>query len=217
MIPLKRLDEPRVLAENKDKWLTAYRAELAATPKKRPHSAKYAHKEIKSTLEAMSFHKCFYCEQSTKQSTPEVDHYIEVAEQPDLAFKWENLYLSCQGCNDKLPNRSVPVTDCLDPCDPSTQPADHLTFTDEFISARSGSTRGQQTIRKYKLDRPDLDHKRGRQLRVFNETLLQIKDNQIAAGGRAMTEGEKDLLRRFKQPDYPFSLMFTVYLQGKSI
>lgn len=32
-----------------------------------------------------------------------------------------------------------------------------------------------------------------------------------------MTVEEQDILLRFKQPDYPFSLMFTVYLQGMSL
>lgn len=108
MMALKRLPEPRVLAENKARWSEKYQAERAQSPKKRPSGSQYAHKEVVETLQSMSFHKCFYCEQSTKQTRPEVDHYVEVSERPDLAFEWANLYLSCRECNDKLPFKSIP-------------------------------------------------------------------------------------------------------------
>jgi hypothetical protein len=180
VIRLERLGVPQVLAENKDRWLAKYLEERAKDGKRRPPSAQYAHEQVVSTLEAMSCHKCFYCEQSTKQCKKEVDHYIEVAEPPDRAFDWTNLYLSCDGCNDKLPNKTIPAADCLDPCDPSVVPAEHLTFDDELIRFRS--PRGSKTIQKYKLDRPELDHKRGRQLRLFDKVIREILERMIAEG-----------------------------------
>jgi 5-methylcytosine-specific restriction endonuclease McrA len=217
MIPLRRLEEPRVLAESRERWRDKYLEERAKSPKKRPPHAQYAHKDIVATLEAMSFHKCFYCEQSTKQGKPEVDHYIEVAERPDRAFEWSNLYLSCNGCNDKLPNTSIPAADCLDPCDASAPPAEHLTYDEEFIRPRADSTRGRRTIQKYRLDRDDLDHKRVRQLRLFDKTISSIKSAMLVEQRRSMNDNEKELLRRFRQPDQPFSLMFEVYTRDLAL
>ncbi len=211
MIPIRRLAEPQVLAENKARWTAKYLEERMKSPGKRPSSSQYAHRDVVATLERMSFHKCFYCEQSTKQCKREVDHYIEVAERPDLAFEWSNLYLSCDGCNDKLPNRSIPAAECLDPCDASAKPAEHLTYDDELIRPKEGSPEGRRTIQKYKLDRTELDHKRVRQLRLFDKTLKEILRAMNAAGGRAMSEAEKELLRSFRDPSQPFSLMFTIY------
>lgn len=213
MIPIKRLPEPDVFTRNKDRWRATFLEQRATNSQKRPSSRQYAHPDIVSTLEAMSHHKCFYCEQSTKQTRREVDHYIEVAEDPSRAFDWANLYLSCWECNHhKQPHRAIPVTDCLDPCDPEVHPSEHLTFEDELIQAQAGSARGLATIKKYGLDRPDLDHKRLRQLRVFHRTLDQIRRIQIDEGRKNMSEQEISLLRRFEQPDFPFSLMFSAYL-----
>ncbi|WP_437607305.1 HNH endonuclease [Sorangium sp. So ce834] len=214
MIPIKRLPAPDVLARNEDRWRTAFLEQRAKDPQKRPSSKQYAHPDIVSTLEAMSHHKCFYCEQSTKQTRREVDHYIDVAEDPTRAFMWTNLYLACWECNhQKQPHRAVPVTDCLDPCAPDTQPSAHLMFEKELIRAREGSAQGLATIKKYRLDRKDLDHKRLKQLQLFNEVLVRIKDAQIADGRKDMNDDEKALLRSFCQPDFSFSLMFQVYLE----
>jgi uncharacterized protein (TIGR02646 family) len=210
MMGLKRLPEPRVLKENAARWSEKYQAERAQSPKKRPSTSQYAHEEVKAALQAMSFHKCFYCEQSTKQTRPEVDHYIDVSERPDLAFEWTNLYLSCRECNDKLPFTSIQPSDCLDPCDPDVRPEEHLTFEDEIIRPRLGSSVGTATIRKYRLDREDLDLKRLRQLQHLRNAVDAIKDRMNAEGRRTMTRDEEDVLRMFRQPDYPFSLMFKV-------
>jgi hypothetical protein len=213
MIPIKRLEEPRILSAKKAEWTQTFLAERAAKPGKRPPSSQYAHKEILAVLQAMSFHKCFYCEQSTKQTKPEVDHYIEVAESPERAFEWENLYCSCPECNDKIPNTTIAACDCLDPCDPDVRPAEHLTFDDELIRAREASPRGMATIRKYKLDRAELDLKRVRQLRYFDRALDEIRKRMITEGRRVMTEDEKGILRSLRQQDRPFSLMFAVYIE----
>jgi 5-methylcytosine-specific restriction endonuclease McrA len=217
MMALKRLPEPRVLTENKARWSEKFQAERAQSPKKRPSTSQYAHKEVVQALQAMSFHKCFYCEQSTKQAKPEVDHYIEVSERPDLAFEWTNLYLSCRECNDKLPVTSIPPSDCLDPCALDVRPEEHLTFEDEIIRPRSESPIGAATIRKYRLDRDDLDLKRLRQLQHLRNAVDTIKDRMNAEGRRAMTREEEVVLRMFRQPDYPFSLMFKIKTEAMGL
>lgn len=215
MIRLTRFAvEPPILTQKKVEWLASYKAARAKDPKKHPHSSTYAHKEIVDALERMSFHKCFYCEQSTKQSGREIDHFIEVAEDPDGAFVWANLYLSCGPCNKKLPNRTVPVADCLDPCDSTAEPSEHLTFDKEQIRSRNGSVRGRETIRKYKLDRPDLDLKRARMLQRFTDVVIGIQQRMISNGRRGIKADEKEVLQSFCQPEHPFSLMFTVQLEG---
>lgn len=213
MIPIKRLPPPDVLSRNEERWRAAFLEERAKAPQKRPSSKQYAHPAIVATLKAMSHHKCFYCEQSTKQARSEVDHYIEVAEDPTRAFTWTNLYLSCFECNRKQPHRAIPVTDCVDPCATDAEPSAHLTFEDELIRARGGSARGLATIQKYRLNRDDLDHKRLKQLQLFSKALGGVKDAMIAEGRKEMNEDEKALLRRFREPDFPFSLMFQVALE----
>ena len=214
MIRLRRLPEPQVLCKNKDKWQKTYLAERAADPAKRPSSRQYAHRDIVDALRGMSFHKCFYCEQSTKDSRAEVDHHVEVAVAPERAFDWHNLYLSCPDCNrKKLDHAAVSVVSCLDPCNETVDPVEHLTFEDELIRPRAASISGRETIRKYRLDRAELDQMRLRQIKYFHQALHRIEDRQKTEGRREFDEKEKELLQRFRQPEYPFSLMFRVYLE----
>jgi hypothetical protein len=116
------------------------------------------------------------------------------------------------GCQAKQRNSSIPVTDCLDPCHPNVRPSEHLAFEEELIRFRT--VLGDQTVRKYHLDRGDLDNRRRTHLRRFDKALLRIREAQIADGGRAMNAEEREVLRRFAKADYPFSLMFSAYLNS---
>ncbi len=212
MILIQRWDEPQILKVKKAQWDRAFDDRRTTSPKAKPWSAQYAHEEIKSCLEGMSHFKCFYCEQRVK-GRAEVDHYIECAERPDLAHDWKNLYLSCFDCNHKkIRNGVLPVDDCIDPCDSSMNPAEHLAFQSDLIRARNNSERGRKTIRKYALDRPELDSERRKLLVYFMETYSEILVNMNREGRQTMRDDEREILLSFAQPDSPFSLMFRCYL-----
>lgn len=217
MVPLQRLPEPAILLEKKDPWTAAFRKRRDGDPRARPWSSQYAHADIVEALAAMSGWKCFYCECDLKAPGHEVDHYIEVAERPDDAFAWSNLYLACKACNNKLPNQTIPAAECLDPCAPGCAPAEHLAFDDEIIRPRGGSLRGDKTIRKYKLDDAHQDHQRLRQLKVFLKAHAAIIERCRAEGGRPLSEAERELLCSFATPGRPFSLMFTFYLRNAGL
>ena len=209
---LTRLPEPDILRTRKTQWLERFEA----SGKKHPSASQYGHPEIRSTLQAMSFHKCFYCETKVGATgqNEEVDHYIEVAEDRSRAFDWENLYLSCQGCNrSKRPNTQIPVQECLDPCG-AEDPSDHLTFEDELITTKDSSPLGLKTIQKHALDRGDLNHLRLKALQRFHKALITLHKRR---GNRAMTDAEKSILRRYAQPDHPFSLMFQTLLDDTDL
>ena len=176
-----------------------------------------AHVKIVTVLRAMSFGKCFYCEQTLGEREHEVDHYIKLAEDPTRAFAWTNLYLACRLCNDKLTNLVKPVAQCLDPCDPAARPGDHLTFENDVIRARDGSATGYNTIQKYALHRDDLNLKRSRQLRLFDAALHRIHRRMIAEQRATMLDVEEAILRRFAQRDHAFSLMFAAKLEAEGL
>ncbi len=204
MIRVTRLAEPAVLAEKKTEWQSRYDARRAKIPTARPESKQYAHPRIVETLESMSHRKCFYCESQGKLT---VDHHIEVAERGDLAFRWDNLYLACDGCQKKIPNTSLPVTDCVDPCDPATDPSDHLEFDAEYVTFRT--PRGEATIKKYRLERGPLVSERRRMLREFDADLRRISETK---GWRDMTPSERQHLLGYARSDSPFSSMFSALL-----
>lgn len=219
MITITRLPEPSKLTEKKDKWLAAYLKKKGEVPKHRPPSGQYAHKEIRDILERMSNNKCFYCECKLGEDSEmksEVDHYIEVAEQPKLAFDWNNLYLSCYDCNrKKLSNATMPVSNCLNPCDTAENPADHLTFKHEYIRPRANSSKGCKTIKKYKLDRSELNYSRLKWVQRFEHFLRKLRERQLDNEGRKLTLREREAVNSFKEPHHAFSLMFRVYLTCK--
>lgn len=57
---IDRLPIPAILTEKQEEWQEKYESKLESDPKARPDSSKYAHKQIKDTLYAMSNGKCFY-------------------------------------------------------------------------------------------------------------------------------------------------------------
>ena len=213
MIVISRLPEPPILASNKEMWLQVYLERRTASPRLRPNASQYGHHDIRSALHAMSFNKCFYCERRLREQEGQVEHYIEVAEQPELAFEWHNLCLSCPECNRrKLPNIQISVTQCLHPCGTVDSPADHLTFADEYIRPRADSLKGAKTIQKYRLDRDELNYRRAKQLQLLERALRQIQTLRLQEGNRPLSKYEMEVIASFKQADHAFSLMFNVYL-----
>lgn len=209
MIAIKRLDKPDILVQKEKVWLENF----IASGKERPDSKKYGHTEIKDRLMQMSHNKCYYSEYKFSENEGEVDHYIEVNPNKNVAFEWENLYLSLRQVNiSKLPNLTIPVSTVLDPCSDSNEEIEkHLVFENGEIS--SNTPKGLQTIKKFRLDHPLLNIQRKNKLLEFMNTLLKLKNNQIKEKGRNLTEDEITILKRFASSDYPFSLMFRLLLK----
>ena len=213
MIHLERLPEPEILITKKEKWQAAFEKKKAEKPGIRPPSKQYGHEKIRQSLASMSNKKCFYCEQPLLETEAQVDHYLEVADHPELAFAWHNLYLACGQCNKrKLTNKVIPADECIDPCNPEHDPAKHLGFNGEQVIVLKGSDRGRKTIRKYSLDRDDLEILRMRWLQQFTRILLHVKDRQINEKRSGLTDSERTMLTAFKDPSRPYSLMMSWYL-----
>lgn len=210
MRKINRLPEPQILVDKKVQWLQSY----LASGKKRPDSSKYAHISIKTDLNSMSSYKCFYCETKLKNEPKEVDHHIEVSVDKNLAFEWENLNLSCDNCNNKIPHNVISINDVLNPCSDSDDIiSQHLTFKKELIEPNVNSDIGLRTIKKYRLDTELLDTRRLKQLSIFQDLLLQIKQNQIDEVRSTLTPVEIASIHAFKREDNPYSLMFKILIE----
>lgn len=206
---ITRLHEPQILIDRKVNWLN----DLLVSGKARPDSSKYAHIQIKTQLNSMSFNKCFYCETKLKGKTKEIDHHIEVSVNINLSYEWSNLYLSCDSCNNKVPHSSIAINIALDPClNTDAEIQTHLTFNDELIEPKNNSPLGLTTIQKYRLDSEVLDTRRLKSLKTFLKLVIEIQKNQVQEARNNLTVDERNAIHRFKNIDNSYSLMFTVLL-----
>jgi hypothetical protein len=209
MRKLQRHTKPSILIDRGEAWLSNF----MASGNKRPDSSKYAHTAIKTELNSMSFHKCFYCETKLKGEPKEVDHHVEVSVDKTLSYTWENLYLSCDNCNNKIPHDSIPVNSVLNPClstDDVIQ--QHLTFNKELINPKDNSELGLRTIQKFRLDTELLDTRRLKQICLFQELLLEIRRKQIEENRNYLDNDEINAINAFSRIDNPFSLMFKILI-----
>ena len=204
---IERLPEPDILKNKGKQWLEKF----LESNKPRPDNKKYAHKDIVATLEDMSQTKCFYCECSLKDEPKEVDHHIEVSIDKSGAFKWDNLYLSCPDCNDKLNHNTIAIEDALDPIvDSDEEIKKNIYYEEESIFERNGSTKGRNTIKKYKLSSTIQDNKRRKHLQKLYNTVIKC----LEKGGRAaLSEEDKEAFRRYANNSSPYSYMCECYLK----
>lgn len=129
-----------------DRWFSlANKATAKALQEKRDHSALksvYADSEVRKALERLFSAKCAYCESKLGSTADwEVEHFRpkgRVAERKDhpgyywLTYKWENLYPSCQHCNQR--RKDQPHWDDLVPR-PSGGKVDQFPLGDETTRA----------------------------------------------------------------------------------
>ncbi|WP_250253320.1 hypothetical protein [Chryseobacterium sp. Marseille-Q3244] len=213
---LRRLSIPTILENKHEEWTKKFLEKKTTHPKLRPDNSKYAHKDIVEKLHSISSHKCFYSEELLKENYKEIDHYIEVDEEPDLAYSWDNLYLSSEICNNKLPNKDIPTTETLNPfINNDQQIEENLYFEDEYIL--SNTILGEKTISKFRLDNEKLDNKRRKVLQKFHQQFLEIKDELIKDGRSYYSEEELKKLQRFAHFSSPFSLMFKYTLKKHNL
>lgn len=211
---IERLSKPNILVEKQGEWQEKFEAKRAINPSARPDSSKYGNPKIRERLEACSCGKCFYCESKLGGTQKEIDHLVEVSISPGLAYEWDNLYLSCSNCNDKLSHEEIPVEKVLDPCtDSDVTIQNNLTFEDECICSQPGSQIGVDTIKKFRLNSDLLDLKRGKWLQKIMKEALAIRKCMIDEGRKEATADEKRSLLRYMQPDQPYSLMSEIFLK----
>jgi len=155
----------------------------------------YGSKEVKDSLKVLQDYKCCFCEAKIGHTSHgDVEHFRpktgwvqdnEKLNKPGyywLAYDWDNLFLSCELCNQRykknffplLPAsfRAVSHTDDYKTEQPvfihpvNDNPEDFILFNEEIPIAVNENTRGKATIAKLGLDRDLLnEHRR----KTFNK------------------------------------------------
>lgn len=162
MIRIERGSEPPVLQANRASWTEEY-AKLRAGEAGVPAVAetRYRHPEIKAAVIRDSHGKCVYCESRPTAVAPgDVEHVEPKSQRPDRVVDWENLVFSCPKCNTAKGGFYNPDQPLIDPyvVDPHT----HLRFDGPMVI--DTTTRGELTMIRLRLNRPELLQRRAERL-----------------------------------------------------
>jgi uncharacterized protein (TIGR02646 family) len=209
MIHVNKGFVPDILNNNKSNWETIFFQKYESGKITRPQKSQYAHKEIVNKLGTCNNWKCFYCEKVLNESDCQVDHFIELEIDYKQAFVWENLNLSCSGCNQaKKGQKEILVLECLNPSDENIDSNLHLFFDGEEVNMIT--EKGNKTIKKYNLKRMELNLLRMKAIKKFYEDCFELIRNK---GLNSLTNDEIRQIESFANPDKPFSLMFKFYIE----
>ena len=74
-------------------------------------SAHWQNPDVRGTLMAMQGHSCVYCQSDMEQRMRPgtVDHFRPTSKYEWLAYRIENLFLSCSDCNSRVKNSDFPI------------------------------------------------------------------------------------------------------------
>jgi uncharacterized protein (TIGR02646 family) len=156
MIKLTKLQEPDILAHNKNQWtldLMSYVNNGQKIPK--GVKDKYNQAEVKNILKKETYSKCMYCESYISVVAPEhIEHYKPKDQYPQLTFDWNNLGLSCPWCNIKKGDNFDENCSIINPY--TDEPDDHFIFLGTMVCHKAGDDRAQLTELLLELNRPEL-------------------------------------------------------------
>mgnify|MGYP000487920602 CR=1 FL=1 len=243
MIRFHRWPEPPCLDTIRTSRLKDLRS-LIAQKRRNPASDEikgYNASGVKHDLWGQQAHKCCYCESRVKERHDDVEHFRpkgEAARAPGsteihgywwLSYSWENLLLSCKGCNQKPckgvqfplelgsaaldgsleqgpPGGEIPLL--IDPA--AEDPLCHIQFRCEKRDGRDcwvprprdGSPRGVTTIRVCGLDRSEL-------LDLYNKHVAVNVLREVREVDRTLALGKRDdvwdvVLNAAERLMYPF-------------
>ncbi|AEE49400.1 hypothetical protein [Haliscomenobacter hydrossis] len=191
-------------------------------------SAIYGHASVKEALISVQNKKCCFCESFVRHiAHGDVEHFRPKGGyqiDPDaslitpgyywLAYDFENLYFSCQICNQKYKRNFFPLTDdskrikshhhftnlhleeplIIDPA--NDNPEDHIYFDQEIPKAKD--KKGELTILRLGLDRDDLNEYRLKWLQLIRDIARHAAKGDLIS---------LNLLQEAAEPQSELSLM----------
>lgn len=176
MITLIKLDEPKILSDNYQIWTDELKLHQLKEKEKGKKirsyiKSKYSHKDIKDQLKKETFKKCAYCESKfLATGFGDIEHVIPKTHDSDMWFKWENLTIGCQVCNN---NKGSYYDINLPILDPYVDDIDeHIFFAGSFLVGRT--QKGSHTIRLLKLNRIELLEARERYLSKTIQPFIEL-------------------------------------------
>lgn len=168
----------------------------------------YGHPDVKTLLRTVQDGKCCFCEAKIEHiSYGDVEHYrpkagwVQEEEKLNwpgyywLAYDWDNLFLSCEICNQRHKKNFFPLSDNAKRALSHEQeikeespvfikpdiedPEKFIEFKEEIPFSKGDSPRGTQTIKKLGLDREALNERRREKLGLIRDIYNLAKDTPV--------------------------------------
>lgn len=204
---------------------------IAGTKKLTIDSGIYGHRTVKAALLRAQHGKCAFCESKISPiSYGDIEHYRPKAgykqKKKDklgrpgyywMAYRWENLFLVCQICNQRHKRNFFPLVDPakraihhgnrIEDEEPLLvhpeldDPEQHVAYHDEIAVAKNGDARGAKTIEVAGLNREPLAERR----REFLRILKTLKD--VASLGGPQADSAREHLRNGQKETAEFASM----------
>ena len=171
MIRLIQGAEPQVLVHNGEAWTAEYLSWCENPVGMGPR--RYAHPDVRLTLEAETFSKCAYCEgRISDVAYTHIEHKLPKRRNPKLVCVWENLTIACPRCNTNKGDYDEPECPLLDPYVDNVE--EDVAFGGPLALPRGGS-RARATIALLQLNRKDLLFARSQALEHL-DLLLELAE-----------------------------------------
>lgn len=220
-----------------------YPGDYQSGSKKFPKKKYYSARAVKDLLVKVHHSKCCYCEKKFSRANLHVEHYRPKSgvrqslgqtkdELPGyywLAYRWDNLLLSCHDCNNLCKGTYFPLSNPKQRArwhvndlgkerplfiDPAGQnPRKHIRF--DHDAPKSDTPQGRMTIDGLRLRRTELTEDRLRQIDNVNVRLAILagaKKNPDDAELQAEARKASQFLEAAKRPEAEFSSMVKDYL-----
>lgn len=195
----------------------------------------YGNPQVKSALRTLFHHKCAYCESILVGQHADVEHFrpkrnamnIDGTVNADhywwLTYTWENLYLSCQRCNQSKRSR-FPVDGrrmgygkdlnkekalLIDPCNKADFEEAHFKFTDSGLMVPL-TKKGEVTIDIFNLNREELIAQRASKADDINRLFESIHDN---VGGPNLLNRSYSELRDSANPTSTYAAVAQFFIK----
>lgn len=216
MIRLTKLDEPKILKDNKHTWTSQY-IQLVNNNQKVPDDLKYKYREhsIKEQIVKETHGKCAYCESKVSHVCPgDIEHILPKhgGARPDLYVEWTNLTLACEECN--RPRKKTyynPADPLINPYEDN--PEQHLISAGPMIFNKPGDRKGHVTYTILELNRSGLFERRVERL----NSLKCLADKWGCEQNQTIKDILEKELKKEAAPDKEYSFVIKKFLTSIGI
>lgn len=163
MIKLTKSEEPEVLRNNAEEWTRILLDKISKGEKPTAAEAsRYRHPEVKAAIIEETHGKCAYCESKLRHiHHGDVEHIYPKSLDETQRFRWRNLTLACEICNQNKSNKDPETEHIIDPYE--IDPEQHIIFIGPLAFPK-GTPQGQSTTLLLDLNRIELVERRQEKL-----------------------------------------------------